>query len=335
MDPILQRRIQEADILVFTETHQGAIHDIPGFTAHAAHRPEGSRGGGVVIYVRKELKMQLLRRQAFPEVCWIAIPPLLIGACYVKPYNCHDSDPFEDLALQLHSLKTKNPNLKYTLLVGDFNARCGLLLDALETQEGDETLDESGPALGYFPPRVFQDHSTRPWGPQCVAFCRAQGLVIANGRAPGDIGGKATFHCRTHTPCPGAEPTTGVLDLSIVSRELFPFIRNLKVEEPTVLSDHSLVTLWVDLPPQEAMEKSGGKGRKRCRWDQDRRHAYGREVSTHRVQSKLEGVVREAVRGSEESFDEVAVKMGDILSKVTHSVFKHTHTPQRNSLPEW
>jgi hypothetical protein len=27
--------------------------------------------------------------------------------------------------------------------------------------------------------------------------------------------------------------------------------------------------------------------------------------------------------------------MGDILSKVTHSVFKHTHTPQRNSLPEW
>ena len=288
-----------------------------------------------LIYVRKELKMQLLRRQAFPEVCWIAIPPLLIGACYVKPYNCHDSDPFEDLALQLHSLKTKNPNLKYTLLVGDFNARCGLLLDALETQEGDETLEESGPALGYFPPRVFQDHSTRPWGPQCVAFCRAQGLVIANGRAPGDIGGKATFHCRTHTPCPGAEPTTGVLDLSIVSRELFPFIRNLKVEEPTVLSDHSLVTLWMDLPPQEAMEKSGGKGRKRCRWDQDRRHAYGREVSTHRVQSKLEGVVREAVRGSEESFDEVAVKMGDILSKVTHSVFKHTHTPQRNSLPEW
>jgi hypothetical protein len=107
------------------------------------------------------------------------------------------------------------------------------------------------------------------------------------------------------------------------------------VEEPTIPSDHSLVTLWVDFPPQEAMEKNGGKGRKRCRWDQDRRHACGREASTHRVQSKLEGVVREAVRGSEESFDEVAVKMGDILSKVTHSVFKHIHTPQSNSLPEW
>jgi hypothetical protein len=107
------------------------------------------------------------------------------------------------------------------------------------------------------------------------------------------------------------------------------------VEEPTILSDHSLVTLWVDLPLQEAMEKNGGKGRKRCRWDQDRQHAYGKEVSTHRVQSKLAGVVREAVRGSEESFDEVAVKMGDILSKVTHCIFKHIHTPQRNSPPEW
>jgi hypothetical protein len=40
------------------------------------------------------------------------------------------------------------------------------------------------------------------------------------------------------SPARGVEPTTGFLDLSIVSREIFPFIRNLKVEEPTILSDH-------------------------------------------------------------------------------------------------
>jgi hypothetical protein len=269
-DPTLQGLIGSADVLVFTETWEepeGSHPAIKGYVVHTACRPAAKDRGGVSVYVKQGLHSERLHHQVDPEVAWVSIPPLLLGACYVRPQNSRrggagrrraegtmgvgGDNPFNEVASALNDIAEHT----YTLLVGDFNARCGLLDDTQVKVDVTTSTPESGPVVSLFPKRLYEDVSVNPWGKYLVAFCQTHDMVILNGRVPGDSVARATYHCTSVTPAAGQDAPTGVIDLAVCSHNLFQCVRSLRVADPTPLTDHSIVVTELELPRGDVFKK--------------------------------------------------------------------------------
>ncbi|KAG2502158.1 hypothetical protein HYH03_000645 [Edaphochlamys debaryana] len=214
--------------------------------------------GGVAVFVKSELApaFELVRRDtslAGLEVVWLRVRAaalanegrgLLIGACYAAP---EDSRAYEDgggsaeareataaaVTNRLQGTVAELQRGNDLLLVGDFNARLAssasvadvpdlALLAAAREQLGAAAGPDPAAYTGVPSERASLDSTTNATGRALGELCRSYGLVVLNGRAPGDTAGAFT--------CPRRGDGGGsLIDLCLVSPQLYSRVDRLEV----------------------------------------------------------------------------------------------------------
>ena len=124
-------------------------------------------------------------------ICSVYIPPV-----NSKHFGQNENDPYDDLQSELmHYSK-----LGRIMLMGDFNARKGLLSDSLGGSINDlqfltnSTDLNSNPDSETFTKLHSLDQSVNRYGRSLVNLCISNKLSILNGRVKGDLLGKFTCY---------------------------------------------------------------------------------------------------------------------------------------------
>ena len=119
---------KKTDIVGVTEVWQKEDVHIQGYQVAASKtRPEGARGGGVVLLVNEEIKVdecEALNNAKYQESIWCVLHisstcRLLVGVCYRPPNSSKENN--EDV-LKLMDL-VKAVHVTDYLIMGDFNYR--------------------------------------------------------------------------------------------------------------------------------------------------------------------------------------------------------------------
>lgn len=142
---------------------------------------------------------------------------------------------FSDLAAQVNALHNSGADV---LLLGDFNARTGTLLDVPYNRPQHDTISDIFDIPGDgVPARESQDRGENRFGRLLVDLCRNTGCIILNGRVGGDEHGACTHSgLGSHT----------VLDYAICTASMLPSISRLTILPRDGISDHSPIVCSVN-----------------------------------------------------------------------------------------
>lgn len=248
-----------SDVYIFTETWlmQGAQHPhVRKYKAYASQRVRTSRcgrgHGGVVVYVKSELVASGVSVTVDADLGVVAVElkpwgAVLVGA-YISPEgpraNPVHPEPFGGLQSFVAALQARSLQV---MLLGDLNARIGTLADY--DQQAIEVAVEQGvpgPHRHFAAvPRVraSQDKSVNSYGRDLLHMLTACSMVVLNGRAPGDTGGKLT--CASTQ---GAAHGGSVVDLACVSVESYQRVQSFAVLPDVPEAQHRPISLCVSLP---------------------------------------------------------------------------------------
>ena len=240
------------DLLILTETKcssRSQLPSIPGFELEARPcRRRRSLSGGLAVYLRVGAGRRLSVWKMGANHLWVKVEgllpasSLLVCAVYLPPgrHNPHyDSAIFRTLSADLEAAASQGLPV---LIAGDFNARTGTAPDVDPT--GLDLVGVSGDPRAYsaLAPRVSCDCAPPDArGRELLAFCRAQSLIILNGRVPGNSGQMPTSRGSTNTG-------SAVVDYILGTPELLHSVVALDIEERVDVSDHNLLTLQLRRP---------------------------------------------------------------------------------------
>ena len=210
----------------------GVTYNIPGFKCISyTARPYMKKAGGVAVYAKCGVNVCMIKDSPEYGRVWFKIVaadipiygrvwfkivaadiPMYACACYM-PWL--DSSYFKleggDLRMEQHwtSLRadvSKFGHMGDIIIMGDLNARTGDLNDRLDLQNVREwgTMCDMGVPVptevvalqehaSHAGQRRNRDSGINEHGKQLVYLCRDQGLLILNGRLPGDLCGDFTY----------------------------------------------------------------------------------------------------------------------------------------------
>ena len=114
-----------------------------------------------------------------------------------------------------------------TVLIGDLNARTGMLLEYMENGDEDNIANKRNTPL---PIRNNCDKIINQHGKKLINLCKAFDLQILNGRNKGDLYGNFT-HFNKHK---GAS----LVDVSVISDNFIQEIKHFFVLPQNELSEH-------------------------------------------------------------------------------------------------
>ena len=253
---------EHADLILLGETWLAdgtTDFSLPGYTAVHCARPRaaGARGrdaGGISAFVHSRLQAARPRITIDPshDIVWVELQQwkLTVAACYFSPrgsnwYRTH-GDPFAADAALTQGLMRAHSQHHRCIIMGDMNARVASLATDVPC-----VLDGQGPsALALFDPAVYagvpaqrrsQDNTAQRYGRDLMAVLVTSGLVLLNGRAPGDTDGLSTFT--------SANGGTSVVDLAAISAGLYTSVTEFAVKAFDVdAHGHSMICMSVMLP---------------------------------------------------------------------------------------
>ena len=241
------------DIFGLTETWTSKDSNInlPGYRAFTSYASKGNRkkgrlSGGLVIYIRemlfnrgfvKRIKTTKnfiwlkLSKYAFNSdsdifLCLLYMPPRVKSVC---PEN---DNIFENLKTCIRDYSTQGK----LMLMGDFNARTGVLNDYVELDE-TARLDLDLLPSDYLedivlPTRLNVDQIVNDQGKYLLDMCIESKLRILNGRILGDSLGYNTYF---------GPRGSSTIDYIVVSENLFDLFNFINVRPPNELSDHCVI----------------------------------------------------------------------------------------------
>ena len=202
---------------------------LDGFTCiRALVRPVDSASGGVALFVKSSLahKAVVVRERADMGILWIRFEGVFIALVYL-PHQASSMYKHDGLDSEAHwhALTTDAAEFQSSgpvLMLGDFNSRTGCCLETdVSTADELAALAElvgmapgapTHPALASLQARQSCDTQVNAMGRHLLHMCKSRGLVILNGRLPGDEEGTWTFH--------GSRGRRSVIDYAIASPEL-------------------------------------------------------------------------------------------------------------------
>ena len=167
-------------------------------------------------------------------ICCCYLPPhdsMYFAHSGVSPSQVLDAIQFDVATLQAagHSL----------LIAGDLNARTGQHQDCVVDVLPDVSCMLDVPVT--VPTRVNTDVITSPQGKLLLDFCLGSGLVIFNGRCPGDLHGSFTLHSHNGG--------FSCVDYFLGSPELLSNVHRLRVCPKLPESDHCPLALSLTIEP--------------------------------------------------------------------------------------
>jgi hypothetical protein len=313
---------EEFDVYAFGETHftearqrtyRFAKH---GYVGYHATRADGN--GGVAVYVRSTLEMQVVRTRTDPEAVFVSVgqQDTLLVVLYAKPARPGERDNvFDTIAHELASI----PDHRCTAIIGDLNARvAGRNREVLHSVEQDPREQLAGTARGDELPvrrRRSADANMNTRGRQCLDFCNVLMLDIANGCAPGINNEAFTFHSM-------GDRGRSTVDLLLISAQQFHRIVRFDVsgEPPDRCTDHARLELEIETVLQPGVQVNVRKPR--MRWVQEHWERYAQAVRARMLQ--LQGIADRLPTGTGSlpvEANEVHASMMRTLTEVANVTF--------------
>ena len=220
----VKQSLEAVDVMIFVHTGATASSLTPvlhGFRKVACSpRSHDPAWGGVSIYSRTEIRVTLLEDNPAWGTTWVRVhagsfghPDIILCGCYIPPqassYFRHE-DGGLDFDGHLHRIRegvAKYMARGDIVIAGDLNARTGRVPDTCDHRDLGHWAEL---ALGGVPVpgdlitaqyklsrhatrRNNQDSTTNSHGRALIQLCKEHGLVILNGRVPGDEGGAFTY----------------------------------------------------------------------------------------------------------------------------------------------
>jgi len=325
------------DIRVITETwltnEEAEVgYAVPGLNHYFACRDRKEEHGGVMVYVREGIRCSLLETHKYPEIVALSVGndrDLLVIAVYASPRQANIN---VDVFGVISALISQLPAHKCTLILGDLNARVGALYRTSAPFDPHDPLGISEEVPVVVHPRSSEDQNVNPRGRECIRFCNTFSMDIANGCVEGDKSGACTYHSR-----PNSQRTRGrsAIDLVIVSSECFDWVRELKVTDTRGISDHSMVSVDLQVPGNLNDKKlRRGVGWKRAPWKHEQWTLYAEKVQRcyRRIEAALDGIER---HDETESVGQIASQICDQLKGFAKEAFKLPHRNRSRSSGEW
>ena len=256
---------RNADIIMVTETWVAAsaqAQDLSGYVCFSAARPSrghaGRHSGGLACYVRQPLAGFVSVHKAAPDasLLWLRLDKglglhcdLYLCVVYAAPHTSthHDSAHAVDVYEQLQQEIADVQELGDVLLAGDFNARTGQGADfvdaALVAASPEGALPLPQLPTGLRPRRSCDQGAINLFGRQLLALCSSTGMLLLNGRVPGDEHGQLTFPYLRNGATGGS-----LIDYFVASPALFSLQPTLHVAPLAVESDHCPLLLTLHRP---------------------------------------------------------------------------------------
>ena len=218
---------------------------IEGFKCYNVCRKKkrlGRNSGGIAVYVHESLTQGVQKiPSSGSENLLIKLKQNFFGlsrdivVCfsYCVPENSsyqvrEQLDIFGDLELKLSSAGQHVDKMCF----GDYNARTGLKLDYLESEDNTDIpipLDIYETDCMIIPQRQNMDIVKNKYGDNLLSICKSVPLRICNGRKLGDILGSFTCFTPNGQSC---------VDYCLVSPRLYDTVQTFSVGQVSTLSDH-------------------------------------------------------------------------------------------------
>lgn len=269
----IDRDTRDYDMICFAETHRGEgdapYTTVPGFTAYECNRAAGKKGGMAVLMNNSSKLVGTgtgvkVRSDPSAGIVWVEAGTscLLVAVCYFSPKGSRlysqgilHPDPLQQLFGGI--VDGQSRGLK-CIIMGDMNIRVGRRCHDVPVCTGSDSgpptlqqVQQEFRTLYTEVPRTRESHDHEfhsDWGNRLMHGLQAAGIVLLNGRAPGDEQGRFTYH---QPPGRGTgRQGHSAIDLCCVSAEWYRHVRRFQVSDfdLSMSSDHSMIEVHMELP---------------------------------------------------------------------------------------
>ncbi|MEW8546452.1 MAG: reverse transcriptase family protein, partial [Candidatus Thiodiazotropha sp.] len=208
------------------------------------HRRARRNSGGVVIYVKSELKNGVkIVKNIHDTIIWLKLEKsffdqpedFYICGAYIwgedsPAFNLYNIDLFEVLEDDINYYS----NYGKVAVCGDFNCRVGLKPDYIVCDSNVTGIDD----IDYVPDiplqRVSEDKTSNGQGIKLLDLCKATKLRIANGRIGDDRHTGAFTYSNVGS---------SVIDYLLLRECDFEIVKNFKVNDFNIFSDHTPLSI--------------------------------------------------------------------------------------------
>lgn len=236
--------ISDCDIIGLGEIQSHDEVSLPGFVSKKQKiRKKNSKGpriaGGVGVFVKEGIDHLVdVMPNDIEDSIWVKIKgelngskeDMYLGTYYVSPYNKKNKN-FDFFSVVNEEIAYFNKKGQVHIQ-GDLNARTGTECDRVEAPDINSDLGfNGGDEIKTF--RNSEDSCKNPRGNELLDICKANDLMIVNGRTIGDLFGKYTCHNWNGS---------SVVDYFLTPYDLIDKVQNFSVGEYIPwLSDHCII----------------------------------------------------------------------------------------------
>ena len=245
--PYFMDTIKNAQIFALLETHHTAAEidqiQLIGYICFNVCRKKRQfdrNSGGNAVYVKNNIFQGVKKIPSenvlikLKQSYFGLSRDLVVSFSYCVPENSsfqvrEQLDVFGDIELKLSSVGQAVDKLCF----GDFNARTGLKLDYLQSEDNTDIpvpsdIYETDSISSL--PRLNMDSKKNKYGDNLLSLCKSVPLRICNGRKLGDILGSFTCYTPNGQSC---------VDYCLASPRIFNSIKTFSVGDPILtMSDH-------------------------------------------------------------------------------------------------
>ncbi|MES9885167.1 MAG: reverse transcriptase family protein [Sedimenticola sp.] len=295
--------INTYDIFCVLETNMDKydIVDVKGYTFNGKFRNllAMKKSGGIGIYIKEGLARSVeIIESTCDYILWLKVKhailnidsDLLLGCIYLPPTGSRYLDADQMLLLD-DEITQKCAEYKYTLLLGDINARTACLSDHIASDDFllshfDFDTETSNyfhkhvvlENLGYKLKRISKDKKTNAHGYFLIEICRNSNLFMLNGRVGSDREvGEFTFRNKS------------VIDYALASVDLFRHLSNFSINQTDTLFSDGHALLSVDLASKYKIENvTNATGKKQTRkWNNKLSEKFANNINTTKLNNLL------------------------------------------------
>ena len=217
-------------------------------------------------------------------------------------------DVFGDIELKWSSVGKHRDKLCF----GDFNARTGVKLDYLQSEDNTDIpvpLDIYETDTVRVLPRQNFDSKTNKYGDNLLSLCKSVPLRICNGRKLGDLLGSYTCYTPNGQSC---------VDYCLASPRIYDSVKTMSVGEPVLtLSDHCPVKVILKV---KVLQKTVGKdcydfveNPGKIHWSRDTSYRFENILQSQEFKSQFETFVSCEINNCQSAIDDASIELTKML----------------------
>ena len=342
-DEMFLNCISKIDICFLSETwlHKSMNYDVVKkviFYQNAIKNnlvKSGRSSGGMLVMINKEMKkgIKLVEKNTSYGI-WLKLEKsffnldenIYICGCYTQPEDSVYAikDVFDTIENDISDFA----RLGKVVIMGDLNARTGNLLDyVINDCDKIPELNQIPTAICEPEKRINLDSKVNKYGKKLVQMCINCDMNIVNGRTYGDIPGQHTSFQKNGL---------SVTDYAVTSSELFNEIIYFGADNPTFLSDHSLIKIKLKVSKNKSHQSNSLDpiipGYK---WDQLSKTDFVKTLHNPIIQNEIYNVLNKQYDPDQSGCNEIGENVATIFQKTADLSLKrkkiYKNRPQKKN----